>query len=131
LKQHQDKFVARKTTTLAAPVGAKQRARVRENESARKTTSCGRPQREYVTGFEEFSTGEVGEQYGWFATEGWSVEEVNPDAGRRHFRGTSQTSGTGEKFCITPYLFEYEEFYYPQYTTASMRLNLDKAKGTT
>ena len=136
LQAHQEKFASRAdhASELAMPLGASARTSKR-NASAREksTPSPGyeRELRKYTTGFEDFSTGAVGEQHGWFATQGWNISEENPGGGGKHFRGASKVSGSGEKYCISPYLFEYEEFYYPQYTSATMRLNLDEARGTT
>lgn len=85
----------------------------------------------YSTDFELFTSGPINGQDRWEATQGWVVTNANPDGGTRHLRGVSQVSGTGEKLCISPYLFEDNELYYPQYTTTTARINADNARGTT
>lgn len=136
LRTHQEKLDARTGDgrNLTTPLGEPVRKSARNSAGRTKSDSSPAYERElrkYTTGFEEFPTGAVGEQHGWFATQGWSISEETPDRGKKHFRGTSQVSGSGEKYSISPYLFEYEEFYYPQYTSATMRLNLYNARGAT
>ncbi|MEX2231093.1 MAG: S8 family serine peptidase [Cyclobacteriaceae bacterium] len=101
-----------------------------DNTQGRKSTSAALEAKQYATGFEDFTPGPVVDQQGWISTQGWTISAENADKGTQHFRGTSQVSGTGEKFALSPYLFEHEE-YYPAYTTTTMRLNLDNARGTT
>ena len=84
---------------------------------------------QYKTGFENFSVADIGGQDGWFASQGWSVSQENPDRGLKHLHGSSHAFGIGERFALSPYLFE-DNGSYPRYTTAAMRLNLDHARGT-
>ena len=137
LEKHQGQFTIKNGNkkTVATPLGSAKLAKEKMSASARtnsdKSLAYKRELRKYVTGFETFSTGAVGEQEGWFALQGWTIEDKNPATGLKHFRGTSRVSGSGETYAISPYLFEYEEFYYPQYTSVNMRINLDGARGTT
>lgn len=86
--------------------------------------------RRYTTGFENFNLGAMGEQQGWFSTPAWTIAADRPNGGTRHLRGISGASGTTEQYALSPYLFEADEYGYPRYTTAAMRLNLDDAQGT-
>lgn len=136
LAKHQATFAAQpdNARSLATPL---LNGKVSEtgNRSGRTTSdqtlAFKREVRKYTTGFEEFITGPINEQQRWFTTQGWTIAEENPRTGSKHFRGKSAAIGNGESYALSPYLFEYEEFYYPQYSTVSMRLNLDNAKGST
>lgn len=83
---------------------------------------------QYKTDFEEFNVGPVSGQHGWYSTQGWSISNGNADGGSQHFRGTSVTSGSSEKYAISPFVY-YDEYNYPHYSSTSMRLNLDQGKG--
>ncbi|HEY9490255.1 MAG TPA: S8 family serine peptidase, partial [Chryseosolibacter sp.] len=132
LQQHQSRLAARPPDEIAAlkTFGATARPKT-QNSQTRKTQSDEAGIRQYMTGFEEFNEGPVGHQEDWFTTWGWTIETENPAKGIKHLRGKTERSGTGEEYAVSPYLFEAEEYYYPQYTSSSMRINADKAKGTT
>ncbi|HEU5146919.1 MAG TPA: S8 family serine peptidase, partial [Chryseosolibacter sp.] len=101
------------------------------NRTARKKSTDAAETRRYTTGFEEFAIGSLNEQHGWYTSQGWNIDTVNAASGEKHLRGSSQSAGGGEKFALSPYLFEADEYLYPRYTSASMRINADAARGTT
>lgn len=117
------------TTVLLKAVGPRQANTYSNNGRSSKTVTS--ETQKYVTGFEDFSLGPVSEQQGWFSTQGWTISSDNPDQGDQHFRGTATASGQGESFALSPYIFEPEEYEFPQYTSASMRINLDNGRGVT
>lgn len=134
LAMHHEKFEALSSDpeSLAAPmVGPQKNRSASGRKTYDKTPAYKREPKKYVTGFEEFTTGPLGDQNGWFTAHGWTIAEEDPDSGVKHLRGVSNVSGMGETYAISPYLFEYEEFYYPQYSSVNLRLNLDNANGTT
>lgn len=129
IREHQKKFEARNPgNRLARPVAASSSRR--QNATGREALSSDAVRR-YYTGFEEFTTGSIGDQHGWGSTEGWSISSLSPATGSRHLRSISEVTGTGEKYCVSPYLFDFDEYYLPQFTTATVRLNLDAAQSNT
>lgn len=97
---------------------------------ARKDQSQAGEVREYTTGFEEFNAGPISEQYGWFASTGWDVVADNAPSGSQHLRGKGDGADGSERYALSPYLFEGDEYLYPRYTSTSMRINADGARGT-
>ena len=101
------------------------------DNAARKSRAEAPDVPQYVTGFEDFTEGPLNDQQGWVTSQGWNIEIANPAAGEKHIRGNSQASGEGEKYALSPYIVEPDEFYYPRYTSTTMRINADRAEGTT
>ena len=116
---------------LLRSIGAQTNPRTRISAARSKSANEPTQTRQYVTGFEEFVSGPLNEQHGWYTSQGWEIAKANPGSGEKHLRGTSQPSGVGEKFALSPYLFDADEYFYPQYTSASMRINVEQARGTT
>ena len=114
---------------LVKTVGIGSASKVTASTAGRRTQSENAALTQYQTGFEEFNTGAAGEQHGWSTTQGWTINSDNPDEGAKHLRGISEGSGDGEKYALSPYLYDASE-YYPHYTSASMRINADGAKGS-
>jgi subtilisin family serine protease len=130
LERHSIKLAARSPEEQAfakaiTPSGGYKK---RSDSQARKSTSSVSESRAYETGFENFPEGML-EAEGWYSTHSWAVASQKPDRGVHHLRGTKDPSGTGENVALSPYLFDIDEYDYPQYTTTSMRLNLDHARG--
>lgn len=99
--------------------------------SGRKTTPASATEKQYATGFEDFTTGDLGEQNGWFTTEGFTIADENANAGLQHLRGTSFLTGSGEQFALSPALYGPEEYDLPRYSSIAMRVNLDRGAGNT
>lgn len=131
LEKHQREFGARphQQKGLLEAIGTSAIHKKSSDASGRKSHTSVTGPEQYVTGFEEFTTGALDEQNGWHATNSWGISEWNPDRGALHLRGTSEVSGTGQKYVVSPYLFE--DYEYPHYTTTTMRINADHAKGAT
>lgn len=131
-EQHKVRLAAKSTeeNALAKVVGPAAENRKSKNAQGRVSQNADAEIRQYTTGFENFNLGPMGEQQGWYSTPGWTIAANRPYSGTQHLRGISKPSGAGEQYALSPYLFEGEEYYYPRYTTAAMRLNLDDAQGT-
>lgn len=130
-EQHKIRLAAKSTeeNALAKVIGSTSETR-KSNAQGRVSQNADAEIRQYTTGFENFALGLLGEQLGWYSTPGWTIAADNPNSGSQHLRGISEASGTGEQYALSPYLYEAEDYYYPRYTTAAMRLNLDDAQGT-
>lgn len=120
-----------KAVELFKSIGSPRANVTSHNNTARKSTAEASDVRQYVTGFEDFADGPLNEQHGWIASQGWNIDVDNPASGGKHIRGNSQASGEDEKFALSPYIFEADEYYYPRYTSTAMRINADRAAGTT
>jgi len=87
--------VAGAILALAAPAPAAQ--------DARWAPPSGAALSRYETGFEDFDLGSIADQHGWVGINGrFTIETTNPDAGARHFRGTS--SGLAWSFARSPFI---------------------------
>lgn len=120
-----------KEVQLFKSIGSPSKEVTSLNETARKSTAGTSDVDQYVTDFEDFSDGPLNEQQGWMTSQGWNIDVANPASGTKHIRGNSQASGEGEKYALSPYLIEADEIYYPRYTSTAMRINADRAAGTT
>lgn len=85
---------------------------------------------EYHTNFDNFPTGSLSTE-GWSGALTWTVSGDNPNSGNQHLRGLSKVTGTPENIALSPYLSGYEVNGYPHYTSATMRVNADHARGAT
>jgi hypothetical protein len=73
----------------------------------------------YTTDFEEFRVGPVYGQNNWYGTDGWSIEQTNPDTGLKHLRGSS-VSEEGGTYALSPALD-----YMRWCSVFSARVNID------
>lgn len=73
----------------------------------------------YATDFEDFSTGDITDQEGWFGQFGnWTIEEENALSGTKHFRGLAD--GLGQSLAFSPAVSIGSE---PK-STATMKIDL-------
>jgi subtilisin family serine protease len=129
-EKHQARFLERsaEASGWVKPLSIAGEAKTSRTGYARTATVAADGMKQYSTGFEDFAAGPLGDQQNWFATQGWTVSSQNPGSGLQHFRGTSEVSGTGQKFALSPYILD--EGTFPHFTNVSMKVNLDQAKGT-
>ncbi|MGC1243874.1 MAG: Ig-like domain-containing protein, partial [Chryseosolibacter sp.] len=80
-------------------------------------------ERTYITGFEEFTVGPLGEQNGWYTSSGFFISSANPDQGAQHLQGMVDFSG--DVFSMSPDL--YSDDFYALQSYMSVRLNIPQS----